>query len=183
MTSHAHWVKTAVKAVVVTWVAVAAYAAAVPAWVTATDRQLVHIMSGSMEPLLHTRHHALMKPITPERVTTLGVGDIITFDIGRPMPISHRIHAIKQTNQGRAFETKGDANGSTDPDLVLPGQVIGTVDGPMPLWMEPALALQVPTARLVLYGAPLLAVSLIQMLTLLGNVLHRQDPVGALRHS
>jgi len=71
------------------------------------------VMSGSMEPAIHTGSVVVAVAVPPD---SLQVGDIITFSrAGDQESITHRIVTIKGTASEWAFVTKGDANGAEDP--------------------------------------------------------------------
>jgi signal peptidase len=76
--------------------------------------QMFFVRSGSMSPTFNTGD---MVVLTKVDASELKKGDIITFD--RPdQPgtlVTHRIVAIQTNEQGRSFQTKGDANDSADP--------------------------------------------------------------------
>ena len=78
------------------------------------------VQSGSMEPEIPTG--SLVYVDTNVDTASLAVGDVIAFDHGK-IDITHRIAEI-DPGTGE-FITKGDANGSNDPDSVAPSQVIG----------------------------------------------------------
>jgi signal peptidase len=75
--------------------------------------QTYFVRSGSMSPTIDT---GAMVVLTKTDATTLGSGDIITFN--KPddpnVKVTHRIVGVETTDQGRVFVTKGDAN--ADPD-------------------------------------------------------------------
>mgnify|MGYP005852638635 CR=1 FL=1 len=72
------------------------------------------VLSGSMEPVLQTGGLIVTRP---EKVENLAVGDIITFQSGK-QTVTHRIADIIDKDGKRWFQTKGDANESSDPNLV-----------------------------------------------------------------
>lgn len=71
------------------------------------------ILSGSMEPVMHTGSVAIIKNVP---ISTLQKGDIIAFKNGdQGIGIAHRIVSVKHDNKGKyTFVTKGDANRSED---------------------------------------------------------------------
>jgi len=74
------------------------------------------VQTGSMEPVLPVGSVVFTVPKPPYIP-----GQIITFNRGK-ITVTHRISAIK----GEQFETKGDANDNSDPQLVNKSDVIGT---------------------------------------------------------
>ena len=75
-------------------------------------RQLT-VMSGSMSPTIETGDVVVTKTISP---LAARVGDIVTFsDPANPGHlITHRVRRMQVTNAGVEFETKGDANNTTE---------------------------------------------------------------------
>jgi signal peptidase I len=82
--------------------------------------KVLTVLSGSMEPSIHTGSIVVVKPLAEYKV-----GDVITFgEISKTkIPITHRIYEIKDNK----FITKGDANDSPDMKEVLPREVVGKV--------------------------------------------------------
>lgn len=72
-----------------------------------------YVRSGSMSPTIPVGALVIATRAPAER---LGVGDVIVFQRpDRPgTMVVHRIDAVVTTPKGRAFVTKGDANGSPD---------------------------------------------------------------------
>lgn len=66
------------------------------------------VMSGSMEPEIHTGSVCLVNTKVP--YTDIEEGDIVTFDHGMEIPVTHRV--LRITEDG--METKGDANDTSD---------------------------------------------------------------------
>lgn len=96
-----------------------------------TDRfHLYVVMSGSMEPVLHTGSLVIVNPIAPE---LLAKNDMITFKgfDGSDKLITHRIVTVNQGDQ-ISFTTRGDANDVNDPQPVSAKDVIGKVSFNIP---------------------------------------------------
>jgi signal peptidase len=75
------------------------------------------IYSGSMEPGIHKGSIAIGKPVQP---ADLRVGDVVAFKTRTgAAPTVHRIHEIKQEAGQVLVTTKGDANATVDPDVVV----------------------------------------------------------------
>ena len=72
-----------------------------------------YVRSGSMAPTIPV---GALVIATVVRADDLGPGDVIVFERpDRPgTMVVHRIDAVEETPAGRAFITKGDANGSPD---------------------------------------------------------------------
>ncbi|QSO50081.1 signal peptidase I [Alicyclobacillus mengziensis] len=94
--------------------------------------QWYEVMSGSMEPQIHTGSVIFDKPNV--NVSNLKVGDVITFrapdqEYGPDeMIITHRISKVEHQNGQLMFQTKGDANDSPDPSLVPANNVVAQYD-------------------------------------------------------
>lgn len=91
------------------------------------------VLSGSMEPSIHTGGVVFVKPVAPEE---LKVGDVVTFSgfAGSKALTTHRIIEVTQDEEnGLTFLTKGDANEDPDPNRTLPTNVIGKATGSAPL--------------------------------------------------
>jgi signal peptidase I len=82
------------------------------------------VISGSMEPQLHTGALVVTRPVAPD---TILPGDIITFfaPVTNRMT-THRVVAI-ENNPTLSFCTKGDANEEADPNPVATASVKGVV--------------------------------------------------------
>lgn len=99
--------------------------------------QWYEVLSGSMEPHIHTGSVIFDKPGV--NANHLKAGDIITFKASAnefpgykatngAMLITHRIHKVVNQNGQVAFQTKGDANNAPDPSLVPATNVIAQYD-------------------------------------------------------
>jgi len=73
--------------------------------------KVLTVLSGSMEPAIHTGAVVVIKPSGE-----YNIGDVITFgETGKDKtPITHRINNIYVKDGKPVFVTKGDANNSTD---------------------------------------------------------------------
>jgi signal peptidase I len=84
------------------------------------------VMSGSMEPAVHTGDVVVAEPIRPLEAR---IGDLVTFrdPAGSGRMISHRVRAVQATGSSVAFVTKGDANNTTERWTVSSRGQIGRV--------------------------------------------------------
>jgi len=75
--------------------------------------QSFYVRTGSMAPTIPVGSLVIATPVPADR---LHVGDVIVFERPdrRGTMVVHRIYAVEPTPTGRAFLTKGDANGSPD---------------------------------------------------------------------
>ena len=86
--------------------------------------QIKVVLSGSMEPAIHTGSIVVIKPADIYKV-----GDIITFgkDTKRNVPTTHRIVEMRVESGEMLYKTKGDANNGTDSREVKESEVVGKV--------------------------------------------------------
>lgn len=86
------------------------------------------IATGSMEPMIKPGDIILVDKITDvEEINNLKINDVIQFKRDGIL-ISHRIIEIKDDDEeGLQFKTKGDNNSVSDPNLVKPQDVKGTI--------------------------------------------------------
>jgi len=82
------------------------------------------VLSGSMEPAIHTGSVIVIKPETRYKI-----GDVITFgkDTKKDVPTTHRIKEMRAEEGKYIYKTKGDANKSEDMNEVPENTVIGKV--------------------------------------------------------
>ena len=101
---------------------------------TVLGHKVLTVISGSMEPAIHTGDVIVVKPVSdPER----GVrdGDVITFRSQErsDMLITHRVEGTILINGvPTAYVTKGDANESIDTTPVRPEQIVGVYQWRVP---------------------------------------------------
>ena len=71
------------------------------------------VLSGSMEPNIHVGSEVIATPVQADSIRE---GDVVTFTPpGRPnILVTHRVVKIITTSDGKAWITKGDANGVAD---------------------------------------------------------------------
>ncbi|RXT04388.1 signal peptidase I SipW [Ammoniphilus sp. CFH 90114] len=86
--------------------------------------RLMNVLSGSMEPAIHTGSIILVKPIVNN--DQLKVGDIITYksNIKEGILVTHRIVDVTDEREIE-YVTKGDANESKDPRPIPSELVVG----------------------------------------------------------
>jgi signal peptidase len=82
------------------------------------------VLSGSMEPEIHTGSVVLVKPFDNYKI-----GDIITFgEMSKTKtPTTHRINDIKVVDGKPVYITKGDANNAPDQKEIAAKEIIGKV--------------------------------------------------------
>ena len=86
--------------------------------------KVMTVLSGSMEPALHTGSIVVVKP-----AEHYDIGDIITFGPAAKTktPTTHRIHDIQVIEGKASYITKGDANNTPDAKEVLERDILGKV--------------------------------------------------------
>lgn len=86
--------------------------------------KILSVLSGSMEPTIHTGSIVVVKPATSYRI-----GDIITFASDRRDKTSttHRIYDIRLQTGKPIYITKGDANNAPDVKEVSQSDLMGKV--------------------------------------------------------
>lgn len=93
---------------------------------TLAGNKILTVLSGSMEPAIHTGDVVIVRPLSPEE--EIREGDVITFRTKEKadMLITHRVRGIVSVNGvPKAYVTKGDANDSEDLSTVARTQVVG----------------------------------------------------------
>jgi signal peptidase I len=86
--------------------------------------KMMAVLSGSMEPEIHTGSIVIIKPISNYKI-----GDVITFgkNTKTEIPTTHRIVEARAETGLMVYKTKGDANNSNDSSEVKQKEVIGKV--------------------------------------------------------
>lgn len=86
--------------------------------------KILTVLSGSMEPKIHTGSIVIIKP-----QDIYNVGDVITYGLisKTDIPTTHRIVEEKVVNGQMVFKTKGDANNSADNKDVKNSEISGKV--------------------------------------------------------
>lgn len=86
--------------------------------------KMLSVLSGSMEPKIHTGSVVVIKPIPIYKV-----GDIITYgkNTKTDIPTTHRITEMKAVEGSMLYKTKGDANNAEDSKEIGEKEVMGKV--------------------------------------------------------
>jgi signal peptidase len=88
------------------------------------------VTSGSMEPAIGVGDMVYVYETDPAEIQE---NDVITYDVtGDGQVITHRVVEVRQTEDGRQFRTKGDANEDADPYQVPAEAVVGRVAFSLP---------------------------------------------------
>ena len=108
--------------------------AAFPAAIGAEEAYVVS--SGSMEPAIGVGDLIYVYGTDP---AAIGEGDVITYDVdGDGEVTTHRVVEVLETENGRQFRTKGDANEEPDQYRVPAEAVVGRVTVSLP-WVGRAV--------------------------------------------
>ncbi len=111
-----------VKSVIVAFFAMMILATAIIILAPFTGWHIDIVLSGSMEPAIHTGGVVIISPVSANDIK---VGDVIAFYKGN-IAICHRVYSINDA-EGLEFITKGDADRTVDPDPVTPDSIFGKV--------------------------------------------------------
>lgn len=86
--------------------------------------KVLSVLSGSMEPAIHTGSVVVMAPTADYKI-----GEVITFGVisKTETPVTHRIKDIKIVDGKPVYITKGDANNATDSKEISQSEVDGKV--------------------------------------------------------
>lgn len=89
-------------------------------------KEILTVLSGSMEPGIKTGSVIAVKPVGNPLVETFTKGDVITFKAvdNQNMMITHRIVDVQGTGANLKYVTKGDNNDAQDPMPVPAGNVV-----------------------------------------------------------
>ncbi len=197
------WWRVAVSVLLWTVVSVggAAYAAslAVPLWYQVHGQRLLIVTSGSMAPRFVAGDVVVLRAITD--ASELKVDQVVTFrPVGSENLVTHRIVELHQLpameqdlatgrmvpvldDQGNAIlqpyiVTRGDANSSPDPNATPVSRVRGVVVGWHHEWGTVLGWASSPQGRAVMLVPPLVALGVLEMLSVLGDR-RRRAPVRA----
>ena len=109
------------------------------------------VLSGSMEPALHTGSVVGVEPIKPEDIRT---GDIVMYSSpDKTTLITHRVVDI-ENSPGLQFITKGDANKNPDIMPVQPDQIVGIVAFTIPFVGYLTLFVRTPMGFILIFLVP-----------------------------
>lgn len=109
------------------------------------------VLSGSMEPKIHTGSVVAVKPAREYKV-----GDVITFgeNTKTKTPTTHRIYEIKETGGVKSYITKGDANNAPDQKPITQAEILGKVLFSIPYAGYGVAAAQKPIGFLLIVIIP-----------------------------
>jgi signal peptidase len=158
---------------------------AVPLWFQLRGERLLVVTSGSMSPEIEVGDAVVIQQVTS--ASQLRIGQIVTFYPTRStVLITHRIVGLATVDRvddagnpvlapnGKPLndpfiKTKGDANKANDPNLTPATQVRGIVREVYPRWGFGLAWAHSGVGRLVLFGPPLVALALSELLSRSGT--------------
>jgi len=140
------------------------------------DYQLLKVVSGSMEPTIHTGSVVVIKKIDPKQ---LKIGDVVTFKSVEynAQLVTHRISKIENTAMnGLIFTTRGDANDSEDLTPLPASQVTGIAVFSIPLIGYIMNFIQTREGLLLLIIFPCLLLAVYEAKIIRKNIQNQKKP-------
>lgn len=124
----------------------------------ATGHRTFSVLSGSMEPAIHTGDAVVDEQIAP---LDARVGDVVTFkDPSRHgQLVTHRLRSVRPHGGTVSMVTKGDANDAVEHWSVPVGGTIGRVVYRLPSAGRALVAIRGPLGRLLLIALPALGLA------------------------
>ena len=107
--------------------------------------RVVIIKGSSMSPTIPLGSLVFEQPVASEAIVP---GDVVTLGLPQGAVVTHRVVRVGTLDGHPAFETKGDANGATDPVLVPATAVTGVVRFSVPVAGFALAFLGIPTGIL-----------------------------------
>jgi signal peptidase len=121
------------------------------------------VLSGSMEPAIHTGDAVVDEQISP---LAARVGDVVTFkDPSRHgQLVTHRLRSVRPHGATVSMVTKGDANNAVERWTVPTQGTIGRVAYRLPRAGQVFVAIRGPFGRLLLIALPALALGAYELI-------------------
>jgi signal peptidase len=122
---------------------------------TVSGNKVLTVLSGSMEPKIHTGDVIIVKPLLAS--DEVREGDIITFRTQEKadMLITHRVVGVVSVNgKAAAYVTKGDSNDSQDLSTVGRDQLVGRYSWRVPYFGYVASFLRKPVGIVLVIILP-----------------------------
>ena len=113
------------------------------------------VSSASMAPAINSGDAIIVQP-APD-IESIQPGDVITYQpVDAAFPTTHRVVAVTEINGEKHFQTKGDANGTVDANLVPADSVLAEVLIKVPSAGYLLHYAGTPWGKVILFGAPAL---------------------------
>lgn len=146
----------------------------VSAFPIAGNIKFLTVLSGSMEPKIHTGSVVMIKSMENYQV-----GDVITFgeNSKKKKPTTHRIAEVKKDAvKGEiSYITKGDANNAPDQTPVTPGEILGKVFLSIPYFGYAVSAAQKPIGFILIVIVPAVIIIYDEILNIKKEILKKMD--------
>ena len=128
----------------------------------ASGRQSLTVMSGSMEPAIHTGDVVVARPMPPMDAR---VGDVVTYKEphGEGRLITHRVKTMQARQDKVRFTTQGDANDTSEHWQVASTGQIARVTHRIPKLGYALAFLRDPSKRLFLIAIPALLLGVFEL--------------------
>lgn len=145
-------------------------------------KEILTVLSGSMEPGIQTGAVIAVKPVTEQGQGSFKPGDVITYKAldGSDSLITHRIISVVGSGDSTEYITKGDNNDAQDPTPIPAGNVVAQyADFTIPFlgyfmnWVKSTAGIVVV---IVIPGIFLVISSLI---TIFKSIMRMEDPAEA----
>lgn len=167
------------------WLSAAALAVALvsPLVALSLGHRIFVVTSGSMRPAAEAGDAILLQRVDADRIQ---VGDVVTFRPLRDGGIrTHRVMSLHDVDGVKHLRTKGDYNGSFDPDLVPATNALGRARMVLPWIGRGYIWTTTVWARVILVAIPALAIAAREarwLLRLLSNARPRRRRRVVPRH-
>jgi signal peptidase len=125
------------------------------------------VQSGSMEPAIKKMGIVVVKP-----ADNYQKGDVVTIQesANSDVTITHRIHQIEQTEEGKLYTLKGDANEDPDGEKRVEESILGEVIFSAPYLGYPITFSQTQIGFIVLVIIPAVIIVYSELLTIKNEV-------------
>lgn len=131
-----------------------------------TDRQVVLVTGGSMEPEYGVGDVVVLDAADRPR----RVGDIVTYGTSLKNLTTHRIIELVTVDGEQYMRTQGDANEFADPDSMPVASIVGTPVADVPRAGVVVHFMLSPVGRMLTYGPILVLMTIGQITTLAKNM-------------
>ncbi|MBI5044399.1 MAG: signal peptidase I [Candidatus Levybacteria bacterium] len=123
------------------------------------------VLTGSMKPTL-----PIGAVVYTQKGSAIQKGDVITFSNNKGQIITHRVVDIKKATSGLSYQTKGDANNTTDQSLVPSTSIKGKVLFSLPYLGYLINALRSPVGFLMFVILPILIFIALELWNIKGEI-------------
>jgi len=129
--------------------------------------KLYIVQSGSMEPAIKKMGIVVVKPVQEyEKDDVITIQESPNSDV----TVTHRIHEIEETEDGKLFTLKGDANEDPDGEKRTEESILGKVIFTVPYIGYPISFAQTQTGLIILVIVPAVIIVYSEVLSIKNNV-------------